>query len=94
MPHLKDVGVLPTELVAVPVPTFPKQKSDFFYWMLQPVDVYGDDEGTEQDRTRALFYEIESMLQEESLLTGLSPSDRRTLFTRISQIVYNELRRE
>ena len=82
--RIKDVGALPEEeFLGLILPTIPKPPSAFFLWMTEEEN---------EVRMRSLFATIEAMLLDANILTGMSKKDRLTVFTRMSRIVYSELK--
>jgi hypothetical protein len=89
---IKNIGTLPDQEYTGTLPTIPRYPSDFFLWMLEDAGLHVP--RTNQDITRALFTDIESVLLQEDSLLGVNTKERLELFRRMSQLVYSELKNE
>lgn len=87
MLKIKSIELEEEEFLGVKFPTFPKQPSEFFTWMMA-------DEGLNQERMQSLFTALEAVLQEEEILQAQTKKERLLLFTRMSKLVYSELKNE
>ena len=89
---IKNIGKLPTEEYTGTLPTIPRYPSDFFTWMLD--DAGREPPCTNQDITRALFSDIETVLFRENMLLAVNKRERLELFRRMSLLVYSYTKNE